>query len=147
MLTICTTCLMAVRLLGKSPEDVAEMFPNQELKCSCGTAFEFLFENEVEARVFPKLRIVDLTLEEFFLYLEGMGLPEERLCSEEEVQKVFSTKKIKKVAVHTILNTTKSHIDHFVFEDGTKLYLGSSKHGAVVYRIAPPPNYVERVDG
>jgi hypothetical protein len=89
--------------------------------------------------------IKDLLPEELFAALHGMGMPEDRHATADSVKDMLLTKKITSVLLTDVKNTERCVIDKVVFEDGTKLYLGASTLGAVVYRVTAPVKYSERV--
>jgi len=88
--------------------------------------------------------VVDLTPQEAMAAFGGLGLPLERECGELAVKHAFDSMRVK--AVHTkMVNRKCCCLESIEFEDGTKLYLGSSFYGAVVYRIAKPHSYTSSV--
>jgi hypothetical protein len=83
-----------------------------------------------------------LSPQEAFAALNGLGMPEEKDCVPEVIRTEFK-KSVKSLAVRWVRGTNRSIIDHIEFEDGTKMYLGASPQGAIVYRISPPFSYTE----
>lgn len=88
-------------------------------------------------------RVHDLTPHEAFICFSGAGLPEEGECSATFVHQLLTTKRIKDVQTRHVGGTNRCTLDHIEFEDGTKLYLGASTHGACVYRVQSPHSYME----
>ena len=79
--------------------------------------------------------------------MEGLGLPEERECAAEVVHLLLHSFPIRDAKVRSVPNTGRSVIDSIEFEDGTVMFLGSSVHGALVYRIRKPHKYTEAALG
>jgi hypothetical protein len=88
--------------------------------------------------------IHDITPQEAFAALNGLGFPPERDCGETAVRQAFASK-ITDVGVRQIRGANRSALEWIQFEDGTRLYVASSPHGAVVYRLAKRFSYVEQV--
>jgi len=86
----------------------------------------------------------DLTPQELLAALGGFGLPEERDCSYERVVELLG-RGVKCVRGRDVPNTGRCIIHQVELKDGTRLYLGASSHGAVVYRITEPHNYAKKV--
>jgi hypothetical protein len=88
------------------------------------------------------LEIHDVTPQEAFAALNGLGFPPERDCGETAVRQAL-TKKILNAGVRQIRGINRSVLEWLEFEDGTRLYLASSSDGAVVYRLARRFSYAE----
>jgi rubredoxin len=89
--------------------------------------------------------IIDMSAEEFHAALYGLGLPDERVASIEEVSRVLSSGTVKRVVGEDVTNTKRCTIDFIEMSDGSRIYLGASIHGAVVYRVVNPAAYARRV--
>jgi hypothetical protein len=146
----CLNCYTAVRVMGE-PDVVhslvgnqSEFWPSKFTCISCGNSCEGMLESEVEAAVLFKMKVRELTAEEMYAAQHGLGTPDEMVCNGSMVRELFS-KSVKKVHGYDITGTTRYCIDHLEFEDGTKLYLGASPSGAIVYRIARPISYTQKV--
>lgn len=81
------------------------------------------------------LRIVDVTPQEAFTAVNGLGLPSEHDCGETAVRELFKLPVVS-VAVHQIPGSNRSLVESIEFEGGQKLYLASGAQGATVYRIS-----------
>lgn len=81
--------------------------------------------------------IVDLTAQELYGALQGMGLPKDSSCLLADLQELFAAFG---VIVHgaDVPNTGRCALNYLEFPNGSRAYLGASSHGAVVYRILRP---------
>jgi hypothetical protein len=91
------------------------------------------------------IAIIDLTAEELFSALHGLGLPNETKTTAEEVTALFLKEKIVSIAVKDVPNTGRCTLDSLTFANGTRLHLGASAQGAVAYRMVQAPSYAKRV--
>jgi hypothetical protein len=89
--------------------------------------------------------VVDLTAEELLAALHGLGLPDEQDAAFERISDILQTTRIKRVVGKTVPGTKRCVVEHLLLEDGTKVYLGASSYGAVVYRVVKPTSYVQRL--
>lgn len=148
ILIVCSDCRLALRVLDTSEEalyligEKSEGWPKATC-CRCGAAAQRLLEIEAEPRALSLLEVIDLTAKEAFMALNGLGLPTEQRCSLESVTTLLKEQPIRKVLGVDVPGTERCMLDHLELWDGTKVYLGASPHGAVVYRIAPPHSYTK----
>jgi hypothetical protein len=84
-----------------------------------------------------------LTPQEAFIAFSGAGLPSECECSAAAVRALLCGASVKLASTRHIQGTNRCTIDFLELMDGTRLYLGSSTHGACVYRVQKPHSYVE----
>jgi len=146
MFIICDSCPAGLRVVGEAEEIRSLISGREKYSCySCGDTVSLapFADNDV-------LRIKDVRTVspmEAHLALEGLGLPEERECAAEIVASLLIHQKIKKVTTRSVPNTGRSVLEAIEFEDGTTMFLGSSAHGALVYRIRRPFKYTERALG
>ncbi len=145
---LCPRCLFAMRIIGK-PEEVdmlvgsrSDYWPDKYTCPRCDGSARGVLEIEIDSKAMSKLDLVDLTPEEAFAALNGLGIPTEHKCFLEVVQALLKYP-IKNVKGEDVPGTTRSVIHSIELVDGTKIYLGSSPLGAVVYRITPPFSYKE----
>jgi hypothetical protein len=103
-------------------------------------------EVDIEPGVLALLEVIDLSPKEAFMALNGLGLPPEQHCNLASVTLLLRETPIRLVRGVDIPGTERCMIDHLELWDGTKVYLGASSHGAVVYRVAPPFSYAKMVD-
>lgn len=152
MMLVCLSCAFALRVLHMNDGERAlvgkgsDFWPDgYECPC-CGKKAQVLWEDEVASDARARLSIRDVTSQELFLALHGMGLPEERACSIEAVTELLKEHPIRKVYGHTVSGTGRSCLTCLELWDGSKVYLGSSSVGAIVYRISRPHSYVQALE-
>lgn len=147
IVVVCQRCSVAARVLGEDREvhtlvgPASEWWPNNFKCVSCEGPAKGVLESSLDhlddAAMAP-LKWRELTAQELFSSQLGMGLPEERGCDFETVKDLLLNKKITQVKGVTVPNTTRTVLEHVIFEDGTRMYFGAGPQGAVVYRIAKP---------
>lgn len=144
MFIICNNCKTGLRVSGDANElqALAERESHECPNCRCACTVAPFVDNAV----LQEKNVIPLTAQEAFLSLEGMGIPEERECAAEIVMSLLLKQSIKEVEAHTVPNTGRSVIESLTLDDGTTIYLGSSTHGALVYRIRRPHSYVKAVE-
>jgi len=144
ILVYCTACFTGARVLGPKEElwpligPASEFWPDKFKCVRCDGAAQGALELEVDMEVMRKLKLVEVTAQELFTAQMGLGLPDEQGCDFTTVRNLFLNKRVVRVKGATVPNTNRSVLECLFFEDGTRLYLGSSPHGAVVYRLAKP---------
>jgi hypothetical protein len=92
------------------------------------------------------LEIHDLTPQEAFQALQGLGLPSERVCRAEYVQQTVLGQTVVALDLQPIPNDNRCILHSLTLDSGYKIYLASSPQGAVVYRVAPPRSHVKEFD-
>jgi hypothetical protein len=152
ILIVCRKCGCGLRISPGQVGDVSEsenlfgrgstLYPDKYPCFRCEQPSEFVPAAEAEA--LRAIELFDVTPQEALAAMNGLGLPSEQDCSASAVVELF-TKPVRRVHARPIRNSHRCLLDHIEFEDGTKLYLGSSAHGATVYRIARPHSYVKEV--
>ena len=151
ILVPCMQCYTVIRVLGDREEisslvgPRSEFWPSKFTCVHCEAACEGILETEAEPGALAKMKVRDLSAHEFFVALHGNGLPDEIQCDAATVQELFQTKRVKKLQAQDIRGTTRCVLEFVEFEDGTKVFLGSSAPGAVVYRITRPISYAKKV--
>jgi hypothetical protein len=143
----CSTCRLGIRVLGEENEvsflvgPRSDRWPN--FTCvRCGEKAEGILERALSAAAMQVLEIVDLSPQEAFAAVEGMGLPAEQQCGLSMVRELLKETPVRRVHGHDVPGTQRCAVDSLELWDGTKIYLGASPEGAVVYRISPPHSYV-----
>lgn len=76
--------------------------------------------------------------QEGFVALEGLGLPEELECSEEEVQRVLTASPITYVQTNLVGGSDRVYIEWVRLADGKRIYFCASAWGAAVHRMVLP---------
>lgn len=149
---VCTVCNAALRVTGDMSEvDMlvgtrSEFWPDRYICFACGQPARSFLSPEVSAAVLAQLHIVDVNAQEAFAALNGLGVPDERTCCEEVVLPLFERQGIK-VKGRQIRGARRYCVDELEFPDGTRLYLGASPQGALIYRVTKAHSYVEASDG
>lgn len=151
MITLaCLRCNVGLRTYGDEAEvsvllgPESEFYPDQ-YPCptdGCGGRAQYL--ESIDPTALSRLEIHDVTPQEAFAALNGLGFPPERDCGETAVRQAL-TRKITDVGVRQVRGANRSVLEWIDFEDGTRLYLASSSDGAVVYRLARRFSYVEQL--
>jgi hypothetical protein len=101
------------------------------------------FAQSIPAGDLGGLDVHQLTPQEAFSALHGVGLPAERDCGEEVVRTLLLSQRVVKAEVRQVRNSNRAIVHSLTFEDGRRLYLGSSPEGAIAYRIAARGDQVE----
>lgn len=145
MFVLCESCKAGLRVTGDE-EEVSSFFDSRDVApCfACGKACQVA--KFVDSTILDGMNVHTVSVMEAHLAFERMGLPAERECAAEIVEKVLTEQRIVGVKAATVPNTGRSVIESLELEDGTVLYLGSSVHGALVYRIRKPHRYVKGVE-
>jgi hypothetical protein len=147
----CPNCHFALRVLGE--QDKASMligtksdfWPDGYICPKCEGKAKHFLEHEVDKDIWPLLQIRELTSEEAFSALHGVGLPEERVCTKEAIEETLKTKKISGIVGESLPHTERYILRRICFEDGSCMHLACGAGGATVYRISPPPSYAKKV--
>lgn len=145
----CSECFLSVRVIGEQKEvDTLvgpghESWPNKFVCPQCSVEGMYGMY-EVEAPPEDIASAKQLTAQEFFSTLNGLGFPEERSCSESVVRSLFK-KKIVSINGSNVKGSTRFVLRHIDFEDGSRMFFESSTNGAVVHRIRAPLSYTKQV--
>ncbi len=149
ILIVCLHCKTALRVIG----DVAQghelvgpgstFWPDKFTCFRCEKPARGLLEAEVSIKT--PLEVKDVSPEEAFAALHGLGLPEERDVDRLIVSELMRTHPVRRVACKDIPGVSRVVVDHIELWDGTRLHFGSSNEGAVIYRITRPHSYAEQV--
>lgn len=150
MIIACPACSKAIRVVG-DPEQIdhllgsrSEFAPDNYHCFACGKPATGHMEPEVEAQVLARLDIHELIPEEALAALHGLGLPDERSCYKEELERIFGDHGIKlKGRQHHGL--PRYYLDWLELQDGTRVFLAPSPRGVCIFRVTPPHRYSEHV--
>jgi hypothetical protein len=96
---------------------------------------------EVSPLVFQTLIVTDVNPDEAFAALNGLGVPAERTCCEEVILPYFEQVGLR-VKGKQLRGQTRYILEELTFPDGTRMQVGPSPQGAVIYRIVKPHSYV-----
>lgn len=146
MVLPCMACFTAVRVMEVLPHvgPESEFWPAGYTCVACGNPVTAIGERETELVALEKMKLRDLTSDELYAALHGLGTPEERVAHFTSVNDLLLSKKVTKVIGHTVGNTDRTVIEALELEDGTRMYLGSGSAGAIVYRITHPVSYTQK---
>lgn len=152
---VCKTCKKGLRI---SPGDEgvmseaeslfgmgSEYYPDRYPCFHCGPGTYAEMTSAADPHALRELEWYDVTPQEALAAMHGLGLPSERDCGPTAVETVLLSSAVKKVGVRPIRNSHRSIIDYLELEDGTRVHIGSSAYGAVVYKISKKHSYVEAV--
>jgi hypothetical protein len=148
ILIVCKDCGVGLRVSGEHAEvdsligERSDWYPDKYPCPGCGKS-EAEMVDAIEPSAFNALDLYDLSLQETFAALNGLGLPHEQDCGPTAVQNLLVRQQIAKVDCHLIKGTNRTVVYSLTFEDGTTLYLGSSPYGATVYRIAKKRSFTK----
>lgn len=151
MCVVCTKCLRALRVTGDVVEtehligSLSDFWPDKYKCDACGGPAQAFLEAELSTLAARTLRYVDVTPQEAFAALHGLGTPDERTCCEEVVLAMFAAVGIE-VSGRQMRGQMRFVIDSFKFPDGSKIYMGASPQGALAYRVTKPHSYVRAVE-
>lgn len=143
----CTACGHGLRISPGDDGELESLFgewhPNKYPCFNCGEAAQVV--EAIDSTSVLQFVLHDVTAGEAFAAMNGLGLPQEQECSPAAVEKLFSERTVKRAKTRVIRNSHRCVIDFLEFDDGSRLYLGSSSVGAVVYRISSPHSYAQQV--
>lgn len=142
MVVVCLPCSAGFRVKGDPLEvdtllgSASSLWPNGFTCPHCEKSARGYLELELSEAVYSLLKIRDLTpIEAYATLTAGVGLPEDRDCRREVIEQLVRETPIRKVVGHDVPGTTRFNIDYMELWDGTRLYFGSSGHGAIIYRV------------
>lgn len=145
-------CKTLLRVMGQDVDTVrtlvgdrSEWWSDRFMCPTCSGPATGFFEGSVDPSPLSDYKLIDLEAEDYFRFLMGVGLPEERLCTLLDIQEVLLRSHVKKVEGKGIPGTSRATIEWLELEDGTRVYFGASAHGASVYKIVNKPQYAKRV--
>lgn len=137
----------AIRELRELVGDKSEFWPNKFSCPSCEQSCTGLMEELVDSRTYAHLTLRDLTPAEAFAAFKGAGFPEEQRCSMAVIQELFKEQPVRKIIGSDVGGSQERIIlDVIELWDGTKVHLGASPEGAVVYRVVRPPSLSAKVN-
>lgn len=129
---VCTKCSQAIRAIDTPPDIALKDIP-AELRgaCpACGGDMQFAEERTSGGR-----EVRDLTFEEMYYWLTVGALPEERQTDAATVSRTLTGAVIQQVKLAPLVGGG-TVLCSLILGDGTRVYLGASPEGALVYRMA-----------
>jgi len=148
----CLECRLALRTAGDHGEIDGllihtEWYPDRYPCPRSGCQGFMTLTDAIASDELDRLEIHDLSPQEVFQAMQGMGLPSEKACSVEHVQEAMAQKRVLSLDIRAVSGTSRSVVYSILMEDGVRIYLGSSPQGATVYRIAPKRSLAQEVLG
>lgn len=143
---VCTTCKKALHVVGEMSEvdqlvgQRSDFWPDKYICFSCGGAATGFLTPEISAAALNELDIYNLTPQEAFAALNGLGIPEERVCCAEVIVPALEALGLK-VKGKEFRGMARYFLDELELPDGTKFFFGASPQGAAIYRITKPHSY------
>jgi hypothetical protein len=152
MITIaCAACSHALSVTGEADEietlvgSRSDFHPDKYKCYNCEAPADCVLTAEVSAAAFKNLTVYDVTPQEAFAALHGMGIPPEMTCCAEVIEGMFEKQGIK-VTGYQMPRTSRYVLTALTFPDGSTVHLGASFPGALAYRITKKHSYVQAVE-
>jgi hypothetical protein len=150
ILVICPKCALTIRVIGEVDEvhhlvgEASEFYPDRYPCPQCQANSFACAEFEVPTSELARLRVRDLTAQEALVAFNGLGLPDEHVCTKAVLETLLRERPIRRIDGQDIEGSSRCYLHHIELWDGTKIYFGAGSGGAVVYRIASPPSYTQK---
>lgn len=152
MITIfCEHCTHALRVNGDAVDvdsllgQGSDYWPDRYPCYNCGKKAQGFLTPEISAMALSVMRVVDVNAQEAFAALNGLGVPSERTCCAEVIEELFDRHGIH-VKGHQTSGQPRYLVEELSFTDGTRIQLGASPQGALIYRIVKPHSYVKALE-
>lgn len=150
ILIVCPKCCCALRVTGDSGEvhhlvgQKSYFWPDkfQCFRCS-GTSIGCL---ELEFDQKTPLEVVEVSAQEAFAALHGLGLPSEQQCQSETINELLREQPVRRLVAKNVAGSSRCLVDYLELWDGSKVYFGSGAEGALIYKVTRPHSYVEQVE-
>jgi hypothetical protein len=148
----CLDCRLALRTVGDHGEIDGllihtEWYPDRYPCPRSGCSGLMTLTDAIASSELDRLEMHDLSPQEVFQALQGMGLPSEKDCSVAHVQEALLQKRVLSLDIRSVSGTARSVVYSILLEDGVRVYFGSGPQGATVYRIAPKRSLTQEVLG
>ena len=88
-----------------------------------------------DASALGNVELKELSAEEAFVALSGLGFPEERDCRPCAVRQQFASA-VRRIEAEPLPGTNRTLIRSIVFDEGSELFLGAAPEGAIAYRLS-----------
>ena len=150
ILIVCVKCCCALRVSGDSDEvhalvgQTSSFWPDKFRCYQCDGEAMGVLELAFQHRV--PITIVEVSAQEAFAAIHGLGLPMEQQCKKEDLELLLREQPVKRVVGKDIVGSTRCMLDYFELWDGSKVYFGSAAEGAIIYKITRPHSYVKQVE-
>jgi hypothetical protein len=133
----CLLCRLALRVVGDAEEEARLLAPPASGFTCPGCEAPVSSSGDLDA--LSGMRVVDLTPEEAYAALHGLGLPEEQDCRAERVGLLLRERPVRRIVARDLPGTRRAVLERIELWDGTTLHLGAGPEGAVVFRIGRKP--------
>lgn len=149
IVVLCPRCHLGLRTIGLLDEvaflvgSSSEFWPDKYTCPRCEGAARGALEADVPE--LHQFEVRDLSVQELYAALNGLGLPEERACTLELVNARLHESPVKRLVGVDIPGTDRCVLRQMELVDGTRFYFGAGPEGAVIYRHVPPQKYMDRV--
>lgn len=150
ILILCPKCRCALRVTGELDEmnmligPGSSFWPDKFICYKCEGPAQGFLETEIELKAVVDVK--DVSPQEAYAAIHGLGVLAEREVDATLVQELMSMHPVRRVACKDVIGTLRVVVDHVELWDGTRLHFGSSNEGAVIYRITRPHTYVPTED-
>ncbi len=142
---VCTKCRHALRVVPGEVGELELLVKEPELLCwECKGELEQV--TAIQPHAASQLQCHDVTPVEAYAVFNGLGLPSEHDCSAQAVARLLEQHRVVKAHTSQIRGSHRCVVEMLDLEDGSRVYLGSSAHGATAYRVAKRESYVEKVN-
>ena len=132
----CSTCTFAMNVMGDSADLRRLVSAASTKEASCPQCDSTGTLAAVDTWINGDAHELEAT--EAYSAIHGLGLPEERKCTINEVLAVLRSGPVKNIAAVPINNDLRGSrvvVQYLEMENGTRLYFGAGPGGAVIYRI------------
>ena len=149
ILIVCGECRCALRVTGDLEEahflvgQKSDLWPGKFECFRCAGPATGVMELEFESKI--PMDLVEVSPQEALMAATGFGLPSERMCDKLTLNELLQAQPVRRVAGKDIVGSSRIVVDFIELTDGSRVYLGSSNEGAVVYKITRPHSYSEAV--
>jgi len=149
ILIVCPTCCCALRVTGDLEEahflvgQKSDLWPDKFECFRCAGKATGVMELAFTSKV--QMDLVEVSPQEALMAATGYGLPAERVCDKLTLNELLQGQTVKHVAGKDIIGSNRIVVDFLELADGSRVYLGSSNEGAVIYKITRPHSYAEAV--
>lgn len=152
MITIvCTYCSHALRVTSDAGEAnqlvgaASDFHPDKYTCYHCGKPATCVLSAEISTMAEQALKVYEVSAQEAFAALNGMGIPSEHTCCAEVLEAMFEKHGFK-LRGKQMEKTARYVVESIAFPDGTTVHLGASFNGALAYRITKHHSYTRAVE-
>lgn len=149
ILILCPRCKCALRVTGDLNEAYnlvgpsSEFWPDKFTCFRCEKPAQGFLESEVAIKA--QIEIKEVSPQEAYAAIHGLGILEERDFDKLTIDALLREQPIRRIGGKDLAGGGRTVIDYLELWDGTRVHLGASHDGAVIYRITRPHSYVSKV--